>query len=244
MAEIKMDMTEYTSIMENKKLLEEALEREKELNKEIQKLKEEKIQVLENNSKKVSVVTTKKSEQVVRTAHDAKEVFKQILYDLGASSRSMSQLDFIGVDFNKYIDRLFTTSIVENVEDKQIVYKGLDEVEQIIEGKLRAEYLNKIENADAILKREVLWRREEESKRLEVNSLRASVKELESENKSLKDEIKTLKEKVNDTSKLNELENKIEKLKKVTKGGCGLFGVGEYTRKINDILHDDDRTKK
>lgn len=239
MAEIKMDMTEYTSIMENKKLLEQALEREKELNKEIQKLKEEKIQVLENNSKKVSVITTKKSKQVVRAVHDAKEVFKHILYDLGVSSRGVSQLDFVGVDFNEHIDRLFITSVVEDEEDKQIMYKGLDEVEQIVEDKLRAEYLNKIENADAVLKREVLWRREEESKRLEINSLRNSVKELESENKSLKDEIKTLKEKVNDTSKLKVLENKIEKLKKVTKGGCGLFGVGEYTRKINDILHED-----
>jgi len=239
MAEIKMDMTEYNSIMENKKLLEEALEREKELNKEIQKLKEEKIQVLENNSKKVSVITTKKKEHVVRTAYNAEEVFKHILYDLGVSYRTVQNLDFVGVDFNRYIDKFFITSVVEEEQDKQIVYKGLDEVEQIVEDKLRAEYLNKIENADAVLKREVLWRREEESKRLEIYSLRNSVKELESENKSLKDEIKNLKEKVNDTRKLKELENKIEKLKKATKGGCGLFGVGEYTRKINNILYED-----
>ena len=244
MAEITMDMTEYTSIMENKKLLEQALEREKELNKEVQKLKEEKIQVLENNSKKVSVVITKKSEQIVRAVHDAKEVFKHILYDLGVSSRGVNQLDLVGVDFNKYINRLFITSTLENEEDKQIAYKGLDEIEQIVEDRLRAEYLNKIENADAILKREILWRREEESKRLEINSLRASVKELESENKSLKKEIENLKDKVNDTSKLNILENKIESLKKVTREGCNLFGVGEYTRKINNILHNEDRTKK
>ena len=40
------------------------------------------------------------------------------------------------------------------------------------------------------------------------------------------------------------LEEALERVKKVTKRGCGLFGVGEYTRKINDVLYDDNRTKK
>ena len=55
MAEIKMDISEYEIMKENKTLLENALKREKQLNNEIKKLHEEKIQTFEDAKHKIVI---------------------------------------------------------------------------------------------------------------------------------------------------------------------------------------------
>jgi hypothetical protein len=53
MAKIEMDISEYEIIMENKKLLEESIQRERSLNDKIEELNKEKIKALEDAKMKV-----------------------------------------------------------------------------------------------------------------------------------------------------------------------------------------------
>ena len=63
-----MDLSEYERIQENKKLLEEALDREKELQKELKVLNDEKLKMLNDAQHKVVIThQTKNFKQVVNT---------------------------------------------------------------------------------------------------------------------------------------------------------------------------------
>ncbi len=71
MAEIKMDISEYEIMKENKKLLENSLEKERELQEQIKKLNDEKTKVLENAKMKVVKISrTEITEHLMRKRGD------------------------------------------------------------------------------------------------------------------------------------------------------------------------------
>ena len=243
MAEITMDVSEYNVILENKKLLEEALEREKYLNNEIQKLKEERIEALEQSSQKVSVVSTKRIIETVSVIEDPKEVFANILTQIGFSYRDVEYVKHSNINFEKLLYRIFKKRDIEEDLGKTVSYKGFDEVEKVLEDKIRAEFLDKIEEAEKVLGREMLWRKDSESMKLKVSSLLDEIQNLQKEKTSLSEKLETALNNVEIEEKYNKLFKKMERLKEVVKDGCGIFTIGTYTKRINDIIYDYNREK-
>ena len=71
MAEIKMDISEYEIMKENKKLLENSLEKERELQKQIKKLTDEKVKALADAKMKVVKISrTEVTEHLMRKRGD------------------------------------------------------------------------------------------------------------------------------------------------------------------------------
>lgn len=78
MAEIKMDISEYELLKENKGLLEESLLRERELSEQITKLNQEKIAALEEAKMKVVKITTTRKEEHALQKRNSDDVIRDL----------------------------------------------------------------------------------------------------------------------------------------------------------------------
>lgn len=78
MAEIKMDVSEYETMKENAKLLQNSLDREKEMQETISNLRDEKIQALEDASKKVVTITKTEHHEVIYNKRSDNEIIDML----------------------------------------------------------------------------------------------------------------------------------------------------------------------
>jgi hypothetical protein len=189
MAEIKMDISEYEIMKDNKKLLESSLEREKELSNEIQKLQQEKIQALEDAKMKVVKISkTKRSEFFYRK----RDPFVSIITELPPKTYYIEDVLSSEKMINKILEDNFEKIDRVINEPDQIIVTGLDEVKQELREEVSSEYKEKIASLESSI--------EKYSNLVAINEL------LEAKNKSL---IKAIDEM---DFKLNNKKNKIRSL--------------------------------
>lgn len=128
MAEIKMDLSEYEVLIENKNLYKQGLEREKELNNKLDLLNKEKIKILEES--KMKVVKTIKREVLETTSVivSGVEFIRRVRvfltnFPYGASDDN----------FKKFLQQLFVTKKLPAITESEETYIiGLDEVKKDI----------------------------------------------------------------------------------------------------------------
>lgn len=159
MAKIEMDVSEYEAMKENKRLLEQSLERERELKDQVDKLNDEKIQAVEDAQKKVVKIRKKTitEHKVVKRPYD------DIVRNFYAwySERDM----FRGVyseyeqerNLNRLIDWMFDTVTSETDDDgiEEVTTHGLEQVKHEIAEEYKAsmdkKYAQRLEDAKEAL---------------------------------------------------------------------------------------------
>lgn len=191
MAEIKMDVSEYELLKENKKLLEDSLKKERELSEEIAKLKEEKIKALEDA--KMKVIKINKQEiteyRYINTEY-ANRYLPELIYRIQNNRNGNPLLDSSISEeiFNKLFKKVTSISTPIN----EITTIGLDEVKkelrEDIESKINKDIQNKLSNADKVLELN--------------NKLTKEIRELDIENNLLLKNNKSLKEELEIESNL------------------------------------------
>jgi hypothetical protein len=217
MAKIEMDISEYNQIMENKRLLEEALDREQELNNTIRKLEQEKIKALEDA--KMQVIHKKIIEH--RTQHIVKNpvtFVRRMLLNAGLpvpeqvfSRITRQELEWL------YVNHIEEHKFTSEQQNPEVTIIGLDEVKTDIRKELREQMLKEIQDA------------EEKSKKF--TSLMNEISKLTTQNDSAIDRIETL---LNDTTRLEgEL---VEHQKVIDKQAKIIETLESKIKKIKDLV--------
>lgn len=186
MAKIEMDISEYEEIKKNQKLLEESLQREKELSLAIELLQKEKIEVMEQNKKSVTIIEKVEKTEIIYSKVSTRdfEIAINNLYRAVRGPRdSSTHIDSLQ---DYAIDKLFTRteSTTCPPHQKQVIYKGLDEVEDRIRKELQ------------------------ESVDLDVKNKLKSYEKLSATYEKVKKDLILLKSEVNTLQKANESLNK------------------------------------
>jgi len=168
MAEIKMDVSEYELLKENKAQLEKALEREKELNSNIETLNKEKIKVLEDAKMKVVKITkVVREEHLLQRRNDISYLGHQLNVHRFRDSESL--LAFI---INKGPELFYEKVTATSTPTEEVTFHGLDEIKIEIRS-----------NLGESLDKEIT----EKLKQSEENSIK--IKELITENSQLRADI-------------------------------------------------------
>jgi hypothetical protein len=145
MAIVKLDMTEYNALMENKKLLEDSLENEKKLNKKIKELQQEKIDLLKKNEKSVTIIKKEDSKQQILVKRPLSQIREKILrlatiMKSGNYGHDFAYMDYVHREISVFQDAFFTKStLTDSPPVETIIYKGLDEFHNEEKTRLREE---------------------------------------------------------------------------------------------------------
>lgn len=137
MATIKLDISEYKLMEENKELLEQALKREEELHDKLEQSQQEKIDAMEANQKKVTIVEEITKTETCLVRRGAEETIERLLHRIRHYGRSgygtwtaENELDYIVSAFFE------KTEAVGRPVKKEVTYQGLDEVTERIRKEL------------------------------------------------------------------------------------------------------------
>lgn len=227
MAKIEMDISEYEIMKENKKLLEDSLNKERELQKQVEQLTKDKIKALEDARMKVVKITKSEvTEHLLRKRVDETYVFSELLHVLGIDYRYLQHKpDFIHIDHlqNIFFEKVKSSSIPV----EETITCGLDEIKVEIREELKAkmddDIKRKIQNAETALTKN--------------DELLKENKTLTNDNNLLIEKNKKLTEQCDElTKKLIDIENGNEtlgKIKDLVKNG---YGVWNKSKIINSII--------
>lgn len=229
MAKIEMEISEYEAMKENKKLLENSLEKERGLQEQIKKLTDEKTKALEDAKMKVVKISkTEVTEHILRKKEDV-NIWRELWNLMGIDYRQLPKMpEFIHTDhlINVFFERVKSYSM----PNEETTTHGLDEIKAEIRNDLKTKIdddtKRKLENADVALSKN--------------NELLKENKTLISENSSLTEKNKKLTEQCDElTKKLTDVEDANETLNKVRealKNGYGFWNKAELLDKIMDLI--------
>lgn len=230
MAKIEMDISEYEIMKENKKLLEDSLNKERELQKQVEQLTKDKIKALEDAKMKVVKITKSEiTEHLLRKRVDETYVFRELLHVLGIDYRHIQcKPDSIRIDYlqNIFFEKVksFSTPIEETTTC------GLDEIKVEIREELKAkmddDIKRKIKNAETVLTKN--------------DELLKENKTLTTDNNLLIDKNKKLTEQCDElTKKLADIENGNEtlmKVKEILKNGYSIWNKSKILDSIISLV--------
>lgn len=229
MAKIEMDISEYEAMKENKKLLENSLEKERGLQEQIKKLTDEKMKALEDAKMKVVKISKSEvTEHLLRKREDT-YIWRELLHLLGLDYRGLPKMpDYIHTDYLAKV--FFEKATSYSMPYEEITTHGLDEIKAEIRNDLKAkmdeETKRKIENAEAALsKNDGLFK--------ENKALTADNSSLTEKNKKLTEQCDELTKKLTDIENGNET---LEKVKDALKNGYGFWNKSELLDKIISII--------
>ena len=230
MAKVEMDISEYEAMKENKKLLENSLEKERGLQEQIKKLTDEKTKALEDA--KMRVVKISKSEvteHLLRKRVDETCVFRELLHVLGIDYRHIPHKpDYIHIS---HLQNVFFEKVTSySIPIEETTTHGLDEIKVEIRNDLKEkmdeEIKRKIENAEKALSKN--------------NELLAYNKALTTENNSLTEKNKKLTEQCDElTKKLTGAEDAndtLNKVRELLKNGYVFWNKAELLNNINNLI--------
>jgi len=227
MAKIEMDISEYEIMKENKKLLEDSLNKERELQKQVEQLTKDKIKALEDAKMKVVKITKSEvTEHLLRKRVDETYVFRELLHVLGIDYRySQHKPDFIHIDHlqNTFFEKVKSFSMP--IEETTTC--GLDEIKVEIREELKAKMDDdikcKIQNAETALSKN--------------DELLKENKTLSTDNNLFIEKNKKLTEQCDElTKKLTEIENGNETLVKVKDTLKNGYGVWNKSKILDSII--------
>jgi predicted nuclease with TOPRIM domain len=237
MAKIEMDISEFKAMEENKKLLENALEREKKLNEQIDVLNKEKIKALEDAKMKVIKVTKEERAEHILTRKSPEEIYR-LLQRININStpnhraHSMPITGYLHhIDYR--MDTCFekTTSYVTPFEE--YTTEGLDEVKAELRVDIEKNIDDKIK--DKLKKAEELC---DVNDKLQKDSkkLKKEIKGLSDENTFLNDKIKIFEEDYKEISEKYDRNEKSHKLILKIKTFINGRGRRKIINKIKELL--------
>lgn len=137
MAKITMDTSEYEVMKENKKLLENSLEKERSLQEEIKKLNEEKLKALEDAKMKIVKISKTERTDFVMKRRDDHEVWGRLFQVLGVSYHTRVH-EWMSVD--SLIEAFFQRGTsISHPPVTEVTTHGLDEIKAEIREELKRE---------------------------------------------------------------------------------------------------------
>jgi len=231
MAQIKMDISEYESMKDNKKLLENSLEKERYLQEQIKKLTDEKTKTLEDAKMKVVKISrTEITEYLMRKRPDS-YVWNELWRFLGLDYRRLPEIpDYINTDnlINVFFEKVKSSS----TPNEEITTHGLDDIKVEIRNDLKKkmddETNRKIKNAETVLSKN--------------NELLKENRTLVTDNNMLTEKNKNLTKLCDElTKKLIDIENDNKVLfyvKDTLKNGYGFWNRSELLDKIISIINE------
>lgn len=227
MAKIEMDISEYEIMKENKKLLEDSLNKERELQKQIDQLTKDKINALEDAKMKVVKITKSEvTEHLLRKRADETHTLRQLLHLLGIDYRYCQiNPDFIHIDHLRDIFFEKITSFSTPIEETTTC--GLDEIRveiwEDLKSKIDDDIKSKIRNAEIALSKN--------------NELLKENDKLVTDNNSFIEKNKSLNERCDElTKKLTEIQNGNEMLEKIKDRLKNGYGVWNKSKILDDII--------
>lgn len=188
-----MDISEYEEMKKNATLLEASLKRETELSSKIDKLNQEKIEAMEQAQKSVTIITKTEINEYLHSkidVHTAKEIITQVARVLNDKTGPMSfSMDYSPQRMIEHLaERLFTKEKITSVDEdnKTIVFKGLDEVKEMIREEFSKKFKLELEDLNTLRTVNEKLRKQNQSLTTENDIHLKNVKALERENKVLK----------------------------------------------------------
>ncbi len=137
MAKIEMDISEYEVMKENRKLLENSLEKERGLQEQIKKLNDEKTKALEDAKMKVVKISkTEVTERLLRKKEDT-YIWRELFNLLGLDYRTLPKIpDYIHTDH--LIKVFFERATSHSTPCEETTTHGLDEIKAEIRSDLKS----------------------------------------------------------------------------------------------------------
>jgi hypothetical protein len=229
MAKIEMDISEYEAMKENKKLLENSLEKERGLQEQIKKLTDEKTKALEDAKMKVVKISkTEITEYLMRKREDS-YIWRELWHLLGLDYRGLPKMpDCIHTD---HLASVFFEKVKSySMPNEETTTHGLDEIKAEIRNDLKAkmdeETNRKIKNAEtALSKNDELLK--------ENRTLTTDNGTLTEKNKKLTEQCDELTKKITDIEDGNKV---LSDVKDTLKNGYGFWNKSELLDKIISII--------
>jgi len=243
MAEIKMDISEYEAMKENKRLLENSLQKERDLNDEIKKLNTDKTKALEDAKMKVVKISKSEINEYYYKKKNDYDTFKTLHSFVSnyASNNAHSHSPTSYFNIDGLIDNLFDKIKTTSIPYEEITTYGLDEVKSEIRNDLKekmdGDIKTKLERAEKISIRN--------------NELITENKTLVNENLLLNDLNKNLMTQVDELNKkvtyasieVTKINNHINhdkevlfKIKDILKDGYGFWNKSELLNKVTTLI--------
>ena len=152
MAQIKMDVSEYEAMKENKNLLEKSLENERALNEQVKQLTDEKTKALEDAKMKVVKVTRSEVRQhlIMKMEPWGEHAVRRLLNALGINTHAINSdmvlsswlRDKTRIDWDMLADAFFSKTESVAVPVNEITTHNLDDVK----AEIRADIMAGIDN--------------------------------------------------------------------------------------------------
>lgn len=156
MAEVKMDLSEYQVLMENKRLLENSLEKERDLQEQIKKLTDEKTHALENAQMKVTKITRSERKDYLYKKKLDQHIWVNLWSLLGLDYRTLPKMPQ-DIHIDHLIGAFFDQITSISCPTVEVTTHGLDEIKAEIRTQLWDEMdedtQRKIKDAESILYR-------------------------------------------------------------------------------------------
>jgi DNA repair exonuclease SbcCD ATPase subunit len=234
MAEIKMDVSEYEIMKDNKRLLEKALEREQQLSAEIERLNKEKIEALENAKMKVIKISRSERTDYMYMTHYSEDALKELYITLRHSNYS-SYPEFI-LRAPSLLNTIFKKETTTHVLNNEITYHGLDdvraEIRNDIQSQIDEDTKTKLKEADELINKYAKLMKE-------VDSLRTSESMYKEGNRKLTDKCDEYLSKINEIDAIMQKDKTIiTDIKDVLKDGYGYWGKAMLLEKIMLLIRD------
>jgi hypothetical protein len=221
MATIKLDISEYELMQENKRLLENSLKNEQELHEKIKQLTQEKIDALETAKMKVVKIRKTEITEHLLQKKDDRSTWEEIFHLIGIRGINPP---CISMDYLR--GAFFSKATSYSTPTEEITTHGLDEIKLEIRNELKEqlddEIASKIKIADMQISQN--------------NELINSNTQLKTDNDILTQNNKLLVEQCNVLTKtLNEVTNHAEtldKIKEILKNGYGRWNKSQLLDNI------------
>lgn len=230
MAKIEMDISEYEIMKENKKLLEDSLNKERELQKQVEQLTKDKIKALEDAKMKVVKITKSEvTEHLLRKRVDDTYIFRELLHVLGVDYRYLQHKpDLIHIDHLRNV--FFEKTTQFSMPREETTTYGLDEIKVEIREDLKAkmddDIKRKIQNAEKALTINNELLKENETLNTDNNLFI-------DKNKKLTEQCDELTEKLTNIKNGNET---IGKIKDLVKNGYGIWNKSKILDSIISLV--------
>lgn len=245
MAKIEMDISEYEIMKENKKLLENSLEKERGLQQRIEQLNKEKIEALEEAKMKVVKISKVETMEHVLVKRDFEDIWGRMREFLLNSFHNnphqgllTNRVDsYLQSEGRKLIDICFEKTSSSLFSEPTITTHGLDEIKKELSEKLKKQIS---ENYDREM--EVVRNSKNEIQRMRGELQKAEkccddvlkqntelIKDLESKESALKEKevaIQTLESKLSVTAKI---------ISMINASNAGFFSASAQLKAIKSL---------
>lgn len=236
MAKIEMDISEYEAMKENKKLLENSLEKERGLQEQIKKLTDEKTKALEDAKMKVVKISKSEvTEHLLRKREDT-HIWRELWHLMGIDYRELPKMPkFIHTD---HLSNVFFEKVTSYLMPyEETTTHGLDEIKAEIRNDLKAkmdeETKRKIENAEVALSKNNELLKDNKTLTADNSYLTEKNKKLTEQCDELTKQCDELTKKLTDFEDANDTLNKV---REVLKSGYGFWNKSELLDRVMTLI--------